>query len=371
VKILMVIGSLRGGGAERMVAMLANGLKATGMKVQLALLNGRAGDGYAIDPEVEVHELGLRRTNPFSAILRLRRLMSTVHVVYSFLDIGNVLVAIAKTRGGPVLVWGIRAAGVETGWRAHIAFWLARALASRADHCIANSQDALQVYGSVGFSPSNSSVIFNGIDADLFRPDLAARARGRDTIGASQADVVVGVFARVHPVKRHDLIIAAGLSLLERQPNLRFVFAGRGTGAITERFGVPARFAGRFIGLGERPGEDMPALVAALDVGVCASDSEGFPNGVLEAMATGVPCVATRVGSTPDLIGDAGILIDAGDGRGLVDALGRLASDADLRAALGASARQRVIDNFDQHRMITSTAEALGAWAAAHSENTA
>jgi glycosyltransferase involved in cell wall biosynthesis len=182
---------------------------------------------------------------------------------------------------------------------------------------------------------------------------------------------VIGMFARVHPVKRHDLIVAAGLSLLERQPNLRFVFAGRGSGAITERFAVPARFAGRFIGLGERPGEDMPALVAALDVGVCASDSEGFPNSVLEAMATGVPCVATRVGSTPELIGDAGILVDAGDERGLVDALGRLASDADLRAALGASARQRVIDNFDQRRMISSTAEALGAWVAPRSKNTA
>ncbi len=147
----MVIGSLRGGGAERMVAVLANGLKATGMKVQLALLNGRAGDGYAIDPEVEVHELGLRRINPISAVLRLRRLMGTVDVVYSFLDIGNALAAIARPRGGPVLVWGIRATGVETGWRAHIAFRLARVLATRADHCIANSQDALQVYGSAGF----------------------------------------------------------------------------------------------------------------------------------------------------------------------------------------------------------------------------
>ena len=88
-------------------------------------------------------------------------------------------------------------------------------------------------------------------------------------------------------------------------------------------------------------------------------------------MATGVPCVATRVGSTAELIGDAGILIEAGDKRALVDALARLASDADLRAVLGASARQRVIDNFDQRRMITSTAEALGAWAAPRAERKA
>lgn len=363
VKILLVIGSLRGGGAERMVAVLADGLKAAGMDVDLALLNGRAGEGYAVDPGVAVHELGLRRTNPLIAIFRLRSLMAASEVVYSFLDIGNALTAMVRPAQLPVLVWGIRFAGVESGWRARIAFRLARTFASRADHCISNSREALEAYGSAGFSLSDSVVIFNGIDPSVFRPDPAARARGRNSFGASQNDVVVGLFARVNPVKRHDLFVAAALRLLERQSDLLFVFAGRGSEAIADRFDVPTRFAARFVGLGERSGDDLPALIAALDVHVCASDIEGFPNSVLEAMATGVPCIATRVGATAELIGDAGVLIDPGDERGLIDALAKLTGDPDLRATLGASARLRVTERFDQRRMIAATLEVLNGWA--------
>src|SRR5439155_13240184 len=96
--------------------------------------------------------------------------------------------------------------------------------------------------------------------------------------------------------------------------------------------------------LGERG--DVPELLAAADVFVLSSASEGLPMSVLEAMAAGLPVVASAVGGVPELVGDAGILVPPHDERALADALARVLGNAELRRRLGAAARARVAREF-------------------------
>jgi glycosyltransferase involved in cell wall biosynthesis len=101
--------------------------------------------------------------------------------------------------------------------------------------------------------------------------------------------------------------------------------------------------------LGER--DDVPALLQAADVFVLSSASEGLPLSILEAMAAGLPVVASAVGGVPELVGDAGILVAPNDEEALAAALARLLSDRVLRVALGRAARERVAEEFGLEQM--------------------
>jgi len=93
---------------------------------------------------------------------------------------------------------------------------------------------------------------------------------------------------------------------------------------------------------------DLPGLLRCLDAFVLPSLSEGFPNTLVEAMATGLPCVSTGLCSIPEIVEDgrSGLLVEAGDMDGLEAAIERLLSDASLRRRLGAEARARVEEAF-------------------------
>src|SRR5262249_22925832 len=103
--------------------------------------------------------------------------------------------------------------------------------------------------------------------------------------------------------------------------------------------------------LGERP--DIPRVLAALDVFVLPSIAEGISNTLLEAMATGLPIVATRVGGNPELVRDGvnGLLVPRQDPDALASALGAYLSDAQLRAAHGDASRRRAVESFGLDRM--------------------
>ena len=97
----------------------------------------------------------------------------------------------------------------------------------------------------------------------------------------------------------------------------------------------------------------MPTWQASLDVAVLASFSEGFPNAIGEAMACGVPCVATDAGGTAELLGDSGRLVEVGDARALAGAVGDLlALPPAARRELGRAGRERIVCEFTLERMV-------------------
>ena len=147
----------------------------------------------------------------------------------------------------------------------------------------------------------------------------------------------IGIAARLHPVKRHADALAALRALGDRGVAARLRIAGQGAleprlrAAATE---VNAVFDGDVA--------DMPRWLAGRDAFVLPSDHEGTPLALMEAIAAGLPCVATRVGGVPALVGDAALLVERRRPAALADALERLARDPALRARLGAASKERM-----------------------------
>lgn len=194
--------------------------------------------------------------------------------------------------------------------------------------------------------------ICNGVDSDRFRPGQVSPAL-REELALVRDEFVVGVIARMDPIKNVELSLSAFAALLAENPTARLLVIG--TGTLRPR--LEAIAGGRVEFLGVR--EDVPDLLRAIDVLVVPSHNEGISLTILEAMASETPVVACRVGGNPDLIvdGETGVLVGDGDPAAMAAALGSYGRSAGLRAEHGAAGRRRVVSRFSQQAMIAGYAE--------------
>jgi len=223
--------------------------------------------------------------------------------------------------------------------------WLTRrAFSPRGTRVIAVAEAVRQHWH--GVLPQNSGktvVIRNGIDVSRFRPTKTSRSR---------RPPVIGTAARLVPAKGIDDLLRA-LDLIAEdglKPQLRI--AGDGPlRAEIERRAKQLGLADRVTLLGRV--QDMPAFYRSLDVFVLPSVThEGLPLALLEAMATGLPVLATRIGGAAELIGEnrEGLIVEPGDPQGLAAGLRRLLTDSAFRKRLGQNARRRVLQDFSVER---------------------
>jgi glycosyltransferase involved in cell wall biosynthesis len=356
----LVIGSLRSGGTERQVANLANELAGRGHAVSIALIDGSHAPTYALDPRVAVVRLANGGGAAYvRAAARLARLIEPGAIVYSFLDLANLLAAAASLRKRVRLAWGVRDSDVAPGLSASLALALTRLASRRVDVLVGNASACVAFYRTRGFRPRAWAVVGNGIDATRWRPDPSVRDAVRAEMGLPREALVVGCVARADPKKRHDLLLAAFAAC---RTDAHLVLIGRGTddpdGSIARD--IRARcLEGRVHALGER--SDLTRLTAALDVACCASDYEGFPNSLLEAMACGVACLATDVGGVREALGDAGVIVESGSVCAFRGALDALLCDPARRQMLGAAGRARVRARYSNASMCDATIAAVGA----------
>lgn len=197
--------------------------------------------------------------------------------------------------------------------------------------------------------------IANGIDTRAFdRPD--ARPRWREANGFGPEDILIVSAARLEPQKNPLALIEAFATTVSAEPNCRLLMAGAGTllDAARER-SAQLGIEGAIHFLGVR--EDMPELLNACDVFALASDWEGHPLSIMEAMAEGLPAVATAVGGVPEIVanGITGLLVSPGDVAELAEALLWLVRNPDQRAEMGAAARAES-SRFDSSAMAASYA---------------
>lgn len=201
----------------------------------------------------------------------------------------------------------------------------------------------------VGIPEQHIRVLHNGVDLERFGSDN--RAEVRRQLGLRQTDLVIGSVGRLVPVKNYSLLLTA-LAALDRK-NLVAVLVGDGPArADLEGLAQTLGIAHQVRFLGHR--DDITSLLAAMDIFVLPSTHEGMSNTLLEAMASGVPSIASDVGGNPEIIshGQDGYLFSSGNVPELVSLLQRLCYDADLRRRLGETGRARIASHFSIRTMI-------------------
>ena len=224
-----------------------------------------------------------------------------------------------------------------------------------ADKLIAVSDEVRDYHIAHSGIPSGKiDVIENGVDVKKFTGKQDAGKRVRAEFGIAQDAILFGIIGRLKPQKDHVTFLNAAAEISKLSPGARFLVVGDGPlrpelESLASQLGLlPA-----LIFAGVR--DDIPGVLAALDVLVFSSRWEGLPVTLLEGMAASKPIVATAVDGINGVAEKCALLVPAGDSLALANACQKLALDQNLRACLGNAGFERVAKNYSLDLMIEKT----------------
>jgi glycosyltransferase involved in cell wall biosynthesis len=343
-------------GAERVIALLADGLAREGYQVSVLGLQRRSGDlGRLVrEPSVRVSDLGVSGSFDLGVLARLRRWLieERVTILYTFLFHANVIGRVAGRAARIPHLLSSQQVAAWGGWgRRALERWTAR----WCDCIVAVSPGVRDdVIDRMRVPADRVRVIVNAIDVDAFhpltRPFERVRTAGHMTLGSA---------SRLAPEKDHETLIRGFAQAVRSQPGLRLRLAGDGplAGRIADLVGElgltsTVEMLGRI--------DDVQTFHDSLDVYVQPSRTEGLPVAVIEAMAMGRPVIATDVPGNRDVVVNnvTGWLIPPGSATAWADAIGQ-AVEAPEANRMGEAGRQRVEAYFDAKVMVADTMRLL------------
>ena len=373
-RIRLLIGSLNTGGAEKQIARIAEGLQRKGHDLELLTLYPGGDVESWLLQRGNIKPVALFDRHPQSfletcwgmlvAVIRLRKRLGQrdAVILYSMLYLANVIAWLASLGKPNVrLAWGIRATDPGDHWKRRIAFRLCRKISSQIPLAIANSEAGLVYHKREGFSCDRWVVIANGVDTETFRPLPEARKKIRDEWGISADITLIGIVARLDPIKDHVTFLRAVLTASRQNAGIRFVCVGDGAHEYVDSLRALTAdldIVDVIIWAGQR--HDMPAVYNAIDIVTLASRYEGFPNVLVEAMACEVPGVATDVGDVASILDTTGIVVPSHDPQALAQGWIRMIEQSRSDPSTGARARNWIVANYDQTNMVGDIQETLG-----------
>jgi len=215
------------------------------------------------------------------------------------------------------------------------------------------SQSALAhfmaVFGNFVEPGTVTEIICNSVDTRRFKPDKHIRDKARKMLEIPEEAIVIGAAARLERQKQPDKLVAVFKALTEKFPGMHLVLIG--AGSLESPLKEQVRKLGiedRVIFTGWQPAVEK--LLPALDLAVHLSSNEGFGTATIEAMACGLPVVATDVPGTRDILagGEGGVLVPTNDLRATVEACQAILADETLRSGLGRDGRRTAVDTYDE-----------------------
>ncbi len=361
IRITHVISSLSMGGAEMILYRLVSNLDPDVFESEVISLTGDQPVGGMIRSlGIPVTAMGFRPGVPDPGMIRdLARIFRSrkPNIIQSWMYHANLLGGLAAGfAGSPPVVWGIHHAVAErkalkpaTSTVAHVNAFLSWSLPKKIVCC---AEAARVTHIRMGYCPAKMTVIPNGFDTMLFHPDVSACKEVRHELGLDEGMLLVGLCARFHPDKDHRTFLQAAKLIHAIMPEVHFILWGNGVDLGNETLEGWIREAGLVDCmhlLGQRL--DTNRLLAALDIFALSSFTEAFPSVIGEAMACGVPCVATDTGDSRLVIGDTGKIVPKCNPEALATGILDLLSRPDERSQLGIKARQRVIEQYSLEKM--------------------
>jgi glycosyltransferase involved in cell wall biosynthesis len=367
-RVAFVTHSLETGGSERQVAALAKGLAEAGHDIAIVVLRpGGVLETELRDSGVRFVSLGPQDWYRPSSLRRIASLLRSLQpdVIHPYQSLPNVVMTFLRPFvGSGTLVWGVRDAHVELTRRdpgARALSSVSAVLSRFADLIVVNSEAGRRFHLRRGYPKDKLVVIQNGIDTNQFRPNPVGRARIRQEWNIADDRQLVGLVARLHPVKGHRTFIEAAGILTQRAPSIEFVCVGPDDGPQRSALEELARSCGlqsRLRWSGERA--DMPAVYAAFDVCCLSSTREAFPNVVAESMACGTPCVVTDVGDAAAIVDGTGTVVASSDPCALANGIESLLSRVEREGAeLHKSVRARIERHYSVDQLVRRTVRVL------------
>jgi L-malate glycosyltransferase len=341
ISLFLMVNTFETGGSERQFTVLAQNLAAPQFQVHVGCINPRGPLAHHF-PDAPQFPLGgsLFGWQSLRARLNLSRHLRRhqVQIAQAFDFYANLtLIPAARLARVPVVIGSHR----QLGDLMTPAQFRAQTAAFRwCDAVVCNSQAAADRLIAAGLSPDKIVVIGNALPAEAFTTAPAVMPKPSGVVR-------VGMVARMnHRYKNHSGFLRIAAAIHTHMPNVEFVLVGDGPlRHELEREAASLGLGASAIFLGDR--QDMPAVLASIDVAVNTSGSESLSNVLLEAMAASLPAVAYDVGGNSELLSpERGALISAGKESAFADAVQKLLADSTLRQQLGHNARQFAQETF-------------------------
>lgn len=357
VKVLYLITELNIGGAEKVLVQQLRHLDRSRFTPTVACLyDGNGAVGQEIRAlGIPVIDLGMTAKWRWDAFARLYQLLrrerpSILHTSLFHANISGRLMG--RLAGVPIIICSEHTIAMESEWRYRLNHWTS----GLVDRVTTVSETMRQFcLTHIGLPTEKVSLIYNGVEFSTQPQSTQAQARAE--LGLPANGTILGAVSRFDPVKGVNYLLEALARL--HQPEVQLVLIGGGVQrpeleAMAQKLGI----AGRVHWAGFR--SNIPGLLPALDIFVQPSVYEGLPMSVLEAMAAGLPVVATAVGGTPEIVSDGvtGCLVPPRDPAALVQAIQTLISQPELRDRMGQAGLERVRQEFSVQQMVQRT-EAL------------
>lgn len=358
-RVLHVIPRLGLGGTEKGMLKVMRGLGETDFEHRICAVRGIDTEFARREGlEAKVYSADSGRSGFQFPLWRLKRIMQTFrpHIVHSR-NFGAVeAIPAARLAGVPVVIHS------EHGYELDIlrGLPLRRRLLCRAFYRMADQvftvTDDLRKYHAAqsGLPAERLRVIYNGVDTEKFSRNSSERSETRASLFIPRERFVAGTVGRLVPIKDQQTLLQAAQILVQRGQDIHVLLVGDGPelGNLKRYAAAATALAGRVTFTGAS--DAVTSLIRAMDAFVLPSVCEGMSNTILEAMACGVPVVATRVGGSPELVEDgrSGFLFAPRDVNRLSELLLWMIENERERVGLGEGARQRAVESFSIGTMV-------------------
>ena len=227
--------------------------------------------------------------------------------------------------------------------------------ANRCDHLIGVADAMRELFLDAGIGPKEKfTTIYSGMEVEPFLQSQTLRDATRRRFGLTDDDIVFGKIARLFRLKGHDELIAAAERVVKQTPNARFLLVG--DGILRSQLEAAVRSKGlqdRFIFAGLVPPDEIPALIAAMDIVVHTSLREGLARVLPQGLLSGKPVISYDIDGAREVVLDnrTGFLLPPRDTRQLAARIIQLAHSPELRRQFGEEGRRLFARQFDHHYM--------------------
>jgi glycosyltransferase involved in cell wall biosynthesis len=359
IKVAFVCTSLEVGGAQTMIRNLLSHIDHRIFAVQVVSLVELGPIAEHIEAlGVPVKSIGMRRgvPNPLGLIrlfwwLRQNR----PDVIHTWMYHADLLGGLAAKLAGDIpVIWNIHIDFTKNKPLTMATIRLCALLSPWIPKCVVCcGESPLKTHVSVGYAADKVLVIPNGVDCEVYKPDEATRSSIRKELAIPEDAGVVGMIARFHQNKDHQMFFKAAMQI-RQSANVHFVLSGTDITWDNHELVMwisEAGISNRCHLLGPR--NDVERIMKVLDILCLSSRAEGSPVVVLEAMSSGVVCAVTDVGDCAAMVGQTGWAVGPGDWQAMGTACSALlALDPERRRQSGLDARKRVLEHFNIARSV-------------------